>query len=313
MTPARAAMEGGRVVAIVGPTASGKTEIAGELARSRPGAFEVVAGDAFTIYRGMDVGTAKPFPEERGLVRHHLIDVLEPTEDATVAWFQHEARLAIEDIHGRGRVPLLVGGSGLYFRAVVDDLRFPPTDTTVRARLEAEVTDDVGVAYERLRSLDPDGADKIDPGNVRRIVRALEVIELTGERFSSFAAAWDRYESIYDLTVIGIDRPTDELRERIDARAAAMVEAGLLDEAAALRGQDTDLSRTARQAIGYAEAFDVLAGEAVPGELPARIATRTMRYARRQRSWFRADPRVTWLDADAAVAMVLGALDPGAA
>jgi tRNA dimethylallyltransferase len=282
------------VLAVVGPTASGKSAIALEIARARTAAgrpTELVAIDAFTVYRGMDVGTAKPSAAERSEVRHHLVDVLDPSEELTVAAFQRLARAAIDDVLDRGATPLLVGGSGLYWRAVVDPLRFPPTDQEVRARLEARWADDPEGAHRHLAEVDPEAAARIGPGNLRRSVRALEVLELTGEPFSAFDDAWSRYVSIYPgLRVAYLEPPAAELRERILERAVAMVGDGLLDEVRALRDREA-LSRTARQGIGYAEAFAVLDGSASAAELAASIAKRTWGYARRQRSWFRRDPR----------------------
>lgn len=282
------------VLAIVGPTGSGKSSAAMAVARARVragGTVEVVAVDAFTVYRGMDLGTAKPSTAERAQVRHHLIDILDPGEELTVAAFQRLARAVIADILERGATPLLVGGSGLYWRAVVDDLRFPPTDAGVRATLESRWGSDHLGAHAALAARDPDAAAAIAPENLRRIVRALEVIELTGERFSAFGHAWKHYDSVLPgLEVAYLEPPTVELQERIRARAEQMVADGLLSEAEALRDV-RPLSRTAAQAIGYAEASAVLDGSADPAELPAAIATRTWRYAKRQRSWFRADPR----------------------
>ena len=284
-------------LAIVGPTAAGKSALAVDIARTRGG--EIVAVDAFTVYRGLDIGTATPSAADRAAVPHHLVNVLDPWQDVTVAWFQQAARAAIAGIRERGALPLLVGGSGLYFRAVVDDLRFPPTDDAVRARLTDTYADDPAAAHARLADLDPDAAAKIEPGNLRRSVRALEVIELTGERFSSFAAAWDDYTSVYtDLEVVYLEPPTDVLRSRIVARALRMVDDGLLDECRRLRELERPLSRTAAQAIGYAEGFAVLDGTMPADELVTAIADRTWRYARRQRSWFRRDPRCAPADPD---------------
>jgi tRNA dimethylallyltransferase len=285
----------GTVLAVVGPTASGKSSLALELARHRIAAghpTELVAIDAFTVYRRMDVGTAKPTDDERAEVPHHALDLREPWEELSVADFQREARAAIDDVLSRRATALLVGGSGLYFRAVVDDLRFPPTDPEVRARLEARWWDDPATAHAQLADLDPAAAAAIDPANVRRTVRALEVIELTGERFSAYDDAWQRYESIYPGLEVGyLDPPDDELRDAIRRRVEHMVAAGLLGEAAALRADPRGVSRTATRGIGYAEAFAVLDGELAPDELVDRVVTRTWRYAKRQRSWFRADPR----------------------
>jgi tRNA dimethylallyltransferase len=292
------------VLAIVGPTASGKSSVALAIARERIRAgepVEVVAVDAFTVYRGMDVGTAKPTPAERSEIRHHLIDVIDPDRELTVAAFQRSAREAIAGALERGATPLLVGGSGLYWRAVVDDLRFPPTDAALRARLEAHWTDDHLGAHAALASRDPDAAASIAPENLRRVVRALEVIELTGEMFSSYGAAWGRYDSVWSGLEVGyLEPPTEVLRDRIRRRAERMVADGLLDEARALRERGP-LSRTAEKAIGYAEAFAVLDGDADPAALAPVIATRTWRFAKRQRTWFRADPRCSPVDADTLV------------
>ncbi|MDX1658443.1 MAG: tRNA (adenosine(37)-N6)-dimethylallyltransferase MiaA [Nitriliruptorales bacterium] len=279
------------VLALVGPTASGKSSLALEIAEGR-GDTEIVAVDAFTIYRGMDVGTAKPSAADREVVAHHMIDVADPTHEISVAEFQRAARHAIARITDRDRVPLLVGGSGLYFRAVVDDLVFPPTDPTVRAELEERYRDEPAAAHRELTELDPRAAEKIEPENLRRSVRALEVIRLTGKRFSAFARAWEDFRSIYEgLEVAYLEPPSDVLRRRIEERARAMVDRGLVDEARALRERHGELSRTAEQAIGYQEAFAVLDGELAEDELADAIATRTWRYAKRQRSWFGKDPR----------------------
>ncbi len=284
------------VLAVVGPTASGKSAAAVEIARARVAAgrpTEVVAVDAFTVYRGMDIATAKPTTAVRAELPHHLVDVLAPHEQLTAAGFRRLARQTIDGVRARGATPLLVGGSGLYFRAVVDPLAFPPTDPAVRAAIERRWADDPTGAHAHLAARDPDAAARIEPGNLRRTVRALEVIELTGTSFSGFDDGFERYESIYlDLEVGYLEPDPATLRDRIDRRAAAMVEQGLLDEARRLRGTGA-LSRTAAQAIGYAEAFMVLDGRLAEEQLAPAIARRTWRYAKRQRSWFRADPRCT--------------------
>lgn len=280
----------GRVVAIVGPTASGKSHLAMQLASD--GDHEIVAVDAFTIYRGMDVGTAKPSATHRLSVPHHMLDIREPDQSMTVADFQVEARAAIDDVVGRGRTPLLVGGSGLYFRAVVDPLDFPPTDRGVRSALEEEWAGRAGEAHEHLQTVDPAAASRIEPENLRRTVRALEVLAITGRRFSAYRTDWDQHESVYDLEVTYLEPPTADLRAAIDRRTCAMLVGGLVEEAADLRHAHPEgLSTTARQAIGYAEVFAHLAGDLAAEELHDAIARRTWQYARRQRSWFRRDPR----------------------
>ena len=280
------------VRAIVGPTGAGKSAMAMEVAHAGA-SVEIVAIDAFTVYRGMDIGTAKPSAADRATVAHHMIDVLDPDQAVDVQWFQAEARAAIADTQARSHEVLLVGGSGLYFRAVVDDLRFPPTEPDVRAAIHDRWADDPPAGHRHLATIDPAAAAKIEPDNVRRTVRALEVIELTGQPFSSFADAWDNRQAIYpDLEVTYLEPPTPDLRQAIAQRSRGMVDEGLLDEAADLRRRFSDgLSHTAEQAIGYAEAFAVLDGHCSVDDLPDAIATRTWAYARRQRAWFRADPR----------------------
>ena len=275
-----------KVVAIVGATAVGKTELSLKLAE-KLGA-EIVSVDSMQVYRGMDIGTAKPDAAMRGRVPHHMLDLVDPDHDITVAEFQHHARAAIADVVARGRVPMLVGGSGLYYRAVVDELSFPPRDEDVRRRLEGEV-EELGphALFERLQELDPQAASKIEPGNARRTVRALEVIEITGRRFSE-NTTWDTYQSIYDLVAIGVGRPRDELYERIARRVDEMLALGLVDEVRALPAKG--LSRTARQALGYRQILE--GGDSVRDD----IVTATKRFARRQESWFRADPRIEWFD-----------------
>ena len=279
------------VLALVGPTAAGKSAIASRVA-TRLGA-EIVAVDAFTVYRGMDVGTAKPSPAERARVPHHSIDLLEPEQECTVQWFQGQARSAIDDVVARGRLPLLVGGSGLYFRAVVDDLVFPPTDPGVRAALEARHAADPPAAHAALAQADPAAAARIDPDNLRRTVRALEVIELTGAPFSAWRTAWDEHRSVFPgLAVVGVARQPSELTDRIGQRVERMLADGLADECRGLARRA--LSRTARQAIGYAEMLAHLAGDSDLATATEGIRTRTRRYALRQRRWFEADPRVAW-------------------
>jgi tRNA dimethylallyltransferase len=281
----------GPVLALVGPTAAGKTEL-GLAVAERLGA-EVVSADAMLVYRGMDIGTAKPTPRERARVPHHLVDLVDPGEEFSVARFQPLARAAIAQVLGRGRPPLLVGGSGLYFHAVVDDFVFPPTDQAVRSRLEAEAGE-VGLPelYRRLAAADPPAAARIQPENLRRTVRALEVMELTGRPFSSFRGAMDTPRSRYRLTVLGLDPGPELLRARVAERVAAMAEAGLVEEVRRLAGRP--LSRTARQALGYKELLDAMEQGTPVAEALEAVVRRTRAYARRQLAWFRRDPRVRW-------------------
>ncbi|MFN2489896.1 MAG: tRNA (adenosine(37)-N6)-dimethylallyltransferase MiaA [Actinomycetota bacterium] len=281
-----------RVAAIVGPTAAGKSAAAVEVAE-RLGA-EIVSIDSMQVYRGMDVGTDKATLESRARVVHHLLDVRPSSHELTVAEFQSLARAAVADIAERGRLPLLVGGSGLYFRAVVDELRFPPRSPDVRTKLEAEAAVSGPQAlYERLVRLDPVAAARIAPRNVRRIVRALEVIELTDQPFSD-NDLWGRFESIYDLRAAGITVARDDLYERIAQRVDRMLAEGLLEEVARLQGPG--MSATARQALGYRQVLEAPEGSSTEDVRAAMVAA-TKRFARRQESWFRADPRVVWFEA----------------
>ena len=279
------------MLAVVGPTASGKSEVAMALARSLDA--EIVSVDSMLVYRGMDVGTAKPTPEQRARVPHHLLDLAEPSERFTVARFQGCARRAL----ARVARPLLVGGSGLYFRAVVDDLTFPPEDPVVRASLEAEA-DDLGAdeLYRRLAATDPVAAARIEPGNVRRTIRALEVTAISGAPFSSFAAAWDRYDA-WNVRAAGIRIERDVLSRRIGERVLSMLEGGWLDEVRGLMERGFGAWLTATQAIGYAELAGHLEGGLSLEEAAERTVRRTKELARRQTAWFRRDPRIRWFDA----------------
>jgi len=275
------------LVVIVGATGTGKSALSLDLAEAlaREGVqAEIVNADAMQLYRGMDIGTAKLPPGERRGVPHHLLDVLDPREEASVAAYQVAAREAIELIEGRGSVPILVGGSGLYVSSVIQQFRFPGTDAAVRARLEDDLaTSGPGILFARLAQLDPHAAESIGPHNGRRIVRALEVIEITGEPFGSGLpedeAPWR------ESSIIHLQAPRDELVKRLDRRAAGMWEAGLLDEVDGLRA--AGLGVTARRAIGYAQALAELEGELERGEAIAQTASLTRRYARRQVGWFR--------------------------
>ena len=277
--------------ALVGPTASGKTDAGVALATAL--GTDVASVDSMLVYRGMDIGTAKPTAAQRASVHHHLLDLAEPSERFTVARFQAAANEVVVDDR-----PLLVGGSGLYFRAVVDGLRFPPEDPAVRAALEAEA-DSLGAdeLYARLADVDPVAATRIDPANVRRTIRALEVSAITGAPFSEFAAAWDVYDSAR-VRVAGIRLDTATLDARVRTRIAAMLDAGWLDEVRSLVARGFGAWLTATQAIGYAELAEHLDARLALDEAMERTVKRTKELARRQMAWFRRDPRIEWFDAD---------------
>lgn len=282
-------------LALVGPTASGKTEASLELARRLEA--EIILVDSMTLYRGMDVGTAKPSAEERGGIPHHLVDVADPREPFSVARFQALAREALAGIASRGRPALLVGGSGLYFRAVVDDLEFPGTAPALRRTLEAEAAAlGPDALYRRLATFDSAAAAKIEPSNARRTVRALEVAALTGRPFSSFAAAWDHYPE-GRVRAAGVTLSSEVLRARIEERIRLQYEGGLVDEVRALVDRGFGGFLTASQAIGYAEVAEHLAGTWSLEEAAARTIRRTRALARRQMAWFRRDPRIRWFHA----------------
>ncbi|BFU42986.1 tRNA (adenosine(37)-N6)-dimethylallyltransferase MiaA [Krasilnikovia sp. MM14-A1004] len=282
-----------RVVAVVGPTAAGKSALSIALARELGG--EVVNADSMQLYRGMDIGTAKLTTTERAGVPHHLLDVWDVTEPASVAEYQRLARAAVDDILARGRVPLLVGGSGLYVRAVLEEFTFPGTDPAIRARLEAELAEvGPGVLHHRLAGLDAAAAERILPSNGRRIVRALEVIELTG---APFTAALPDPVPYYDNVQLGVDRETAELDARIAERVHLMWASGLLDEVRDLAGRGLREGRTASRALGYQQALAQLDGAFSEEQAQQETIAATRRFVRRQRSWFRRDPRVHWLDA----------------
>ena len=286
---------GSPVVAVVGPTATGKSELGLALAERLGG--EVVNADAMQLYRGMDIGTAKLSLEQRRGIAHHQLDVLEVREEASVAAYQRHARADIAAIGARGRIAVLVGGSGLYVRAALDRLDIPPTDRTVRARLEAELADvGIDVLRARLVALDPTAADAIEPRNNRRIVRALEVVELTGRPFSASLPA---REHVRPTVVVGLVADRSLLDARVDERVRRMWRQGLVDEVRTLVTQGLRDGRTASKALGYSQALAHLDGTMTPAEAQEATATATRRYARRQESWFRADPRIVWLPHDA--------------
>jgi tRNA dimethylallyltransferase len=290
VTPARG--PAGRVVAIVGPTAAGKSALSLALAERLNG--EVINADSMQLYRGLDIGTAKLTAAERGGVPHHVLDIWEVTEPASVAVYQRLARAAIDDVLARGRTPLLVGGSGLYIRAVLEDFAFPGTDPALRAALEEELAAvGPGALHARLSAADPEAAARILPSNGRRIVRALEVNTLTG---GAFAARLPDPTPVYDALQLGVDLDTGVLDERVAARVDAMWAQGLVAETRALAARGLREGRTAGRALGYQQVLEFLDGGCTEDD--ARLATirATRRFVRRQRSWFRRDPRIGWLD-----------------
>ncbi|MER6233185.1 tRNA (adenosine(37)-N6)-dimethylallyltransferase MiaA [[Kitasatospora] papulosa] len=280
-----------RVITVVGPTAAGKSDLGVFLAQQLGG--EVVNADSMQLYRGMDIGTAKLTPAERDGVPHHLMDIWDVTEAASVAEYQRLARTEIDRLLSEGRTPVLVGGSGLYVKGAIDALEFPGTDPGVRARFEQELTEHgSGALHARLATLDPGAAQAILPSNGRRIVRALEVIEITGKPFT---ANLPGDEAVYDALQIGVDVERPELDERIRTRVDRMWEAGLVDEVRDLEARGLREGRTASRALGYQQVLAALAGECTEGEARAETVRATKRFARRQDSWFRRDPRVEWL------------------
>ncbi|GAA5171884.1 tRNA (adenosine(37)-N6)-dimethylallyltransferase MiaA [Pseudonocardia eucalypti] len=282
------------VVAVLGPTATGKSDLGVALARELGG--EVVNADAMQLYRGMDIGTAKLAVDERQGVPHHLLDVLEVTETASVAAFQRDARAVIERLRAAGRVAVLVGGSALYLRAVLDEMTFPGTDAEVRGRLEAELAEAGPAAlHRRLAERDPAAALAVLPSNGRRIVRALEVMEITGQPFS--AQLPELGEPRYGAVLLGLDLDTDTLDRRIGERVTRMFEAGLVDEVRGLLDRGLRDGRTASRAVGYQQVVAALDGRYDLGEAAEDTARATRRLVRRQRAWFRRDPRIRWLDA----------------
>lgn len=283
------------IITVVGATATGKSDLALDLADRLGG--EIINTDSMQFYRGMDIGTAKlPIDERRG-IPHHLIDILDVTEEANVQDFQARAREAIADIRDRGLRPILVGGSGLYVRAAVDHMEFPGTDPEVRARLEAEVATDRWALHQKLRELDPKAAEKITVNDQRRIVRALEVIELTGRPFS---AQLPDYQEIEPTIHLGLSMDRAILHERIATRVDLMWEHGWVDEVTRLLGVGLAEGKTASRAIGYAQIQRHLDGELTAAEAKEETTIRTRQFARRQDTWFRRDPRIRWIDGSTA-------------
>ena len=288
-----------RLIAVVGATGTGKSDLALDLAEAlerRGEQAEIVGSDAMQLYRGMDIGTAKlPVAERRGIA-HHMLDVLDPAEDAAVAWYQGEARAAIESIQARGNIAILAGGSGLYVSSVLFDFQFPPRDEALRARLEGELIElGPGVLFQRIAEKDPETAARIDPHNSRRIVRALEILELGKDTHK--AALPETPVNWQPHRIIATGIPRDELVVRLDARVERMWQQGMITEVAALREHGLEEGTTAPRAIGYAQALAQLRGEATEDEAIAETQALTRRYARRQVSWFRRYQHAEWIDA----------------
>ena len=297
-----------KVISIVGPTASGKTSLGIALAKKlaeRGVRAEIINADAYQMYRHMDIGTAKASAQEQAEVPHHLLDIIDPEETMTVARFQDLARKCIRELQSRGVRPILVGGSGLYARAAVDDITFPGTDESVRAALEErERKEGAGALFAELQRKDPVAAAHMDARNPRRTIRALEVIELTGKPYS---ATLPRYKYVIDCLQIGLDLKREDLDKRVDLRTQLMREQGFVNEVRAIRGR---LGVTAARALGYQQIMDYLDGVWSEDEAFEDIAQKTRRLARKQMGWFGRDARIHWLDAlrpdlaDAAMALV---------
>jgi tRNA dimethylallyltransferase len=300
------------LVAIVGATGTGKSGLSLDLAEAlsdRGVRAEVVNADAMQLYRGMDIGTAKLPPDGRRGIPHHLLDVLDIADEASVAAYQTDSRLVIEQIIARGAVPILVGGSGLYVSSVLWDFRFPGTDPDIRAALEAQLeADGPGLLYRRLLEVDPAAAQSIGPSNGRRLVRALEVIEITGEPFG--AGLPDESTLWRSTTILGLQTPRDLLVQRLDARVRQMWLDGLLDEVRALHPERMGV--TAARAIGYAQAIAQIEGGLAESDAIEQTAALTRRYARRQVGWFRRYPVARWMDSDdpRRVAAALDTIEP---
>lgn len=286
-----------KLLVVVGPTAVGKTEISIQLAKRLNG--EIISADSMQIYCGMDIGTAKPTLEEQAGIPHHMLDIVDPGQPFSVADYQSQARQKIEEIAARGRMPILAGGTGLYVRAVIDPYNFIPADTDwdLRARLRRQAQEaGLDALHQWLSEIDPVAAERIHTNDERRIIRALEVYQTTGQPLSFWEQQTDRQKPLYDLIMIGLSRPRTELYERINQRVDLMLEQGLLAEAQDLMAKGLDETFIASQAIGYKEFFAYLRGKESLAEASERLKQGTRRYAKRQLTWFRADKRVQWIE-----------------
>ncbi|MEW6878602.1 tRNA (adenosine(37)-N6)-dimethylallyltransferase MiaA [Trueperella pyogenes] len=297
------------IIAILGSTAAGKSALSLELAEllGGPERVEIVSADAMQLYRGMDIGTAKLSPAERRGITHHQLDVLDVTDVASVAAYQRHARADLNDIRGRGKIAMVVGGSGLYVSGLLDELNFPGTDATIRRELESiHEAEGLGPLIAELRERDPVTANTINLRNPRRVIRALEVVRLTG---TSYTPVFPRYTSHYDdVVMIGVRRAREVLNQAIGRRAACMFADGLVEETRSLLEAGLREGETARKATGYAEAIAVIDGKMSEAEAIDSVALATRRLAKKQRTWFGRDPRITWIDADGP-ALVAAAYD----
>lgn len=282
-----------KLVVISGATATGKSALSVELAQAIDA--EIINADSMQVYRGMDIGTAKISAEERNGISHHMLDVLNVSQDSTVAWYQSEARRVIDEVHSRGKNVVMVGGTGLYIKAVIDELNFPDTDPMVRHTLNAEAEElGIDAMFARLEKLDPAAALAIDRANLRRIIRALEVIEITGKPFT---ANLPREASIRypDARQFGLVMNREDLSDRIDVRVNAMFEQGLVAEVQKLVADGLLQGRTAQRALGYAQVISYLNGDISLDAAIEETKRATRQYARRQETWFSRDGRITWL------------------
>lgn len=285
-----------KIVGVVGPTASGKTDFAIDLAIERGG--EVVSCDSMQIYRGMDIGTAKPTHEEMRGIRHHMIDIVSPDESFSVAQFVTMARSCIDDILSRGRLPVLCGGTGLYFDSVINNISFSKTETDFEYRRQLEtLAQEKGCEYihDMLRAADSESADSIHPNNLRRVIRALEIYKLTGKPKSQVDRE-QKGESVYDAEIYGLNRPREVLYDRINRRVDIMMEMGLLDEVRLLIDSGVSPNSTAMQAIGYKELVSYLNGSCSLEESVDKIKLESRRYAKRQFTWFKRNKNIIWLN-----------------
>ena len=284
------------LICIVGPTAVGKTEIAIQVAQRLDA--EIVSLDSRQIYRGMDIGTAKPTLDQRGTVPHHLIDCVEIDQPFSVAEYQRLADVAITEIHRRGKRTMTVGGAGLYFRSIIDGLfDGPGADAEIRAKLQREADEHGNAAlHERLRQCDPEAADRVHPNNLVRVIRALEIYELTGKPISTLQGQWKKNEPRYPFRAFGLNMAREMLYRRIEDRVDRMVEAGLIEEVKWLLDQGYPRNCVAMQSFGYKELIEYLDGNRTLDAGIALLKQNTRRFAKRQLTWFRNDPRIEWID-----------------